>query len=494
MCGREKLACAPTWLGFVKPVPSLSLTPAGETLVTARRTEEVFLRQLLKYQLPSPFHVPTEQAATFRVKPYLELFRLIRHFGTLRFDELRLFALQLTDYRRFDEIVQKIETFRTAKAQHTGSYKTFVGEYLTSELRVIYAEELAAGLTATRESRDRSERKFLNTKGSNLHDYADACIRYLRATGMVSVSHAGRSLSIIKEKEADVDFFLSNVSREPVSIADKERYTEYLGNPALPELYTDDRDRLISKLREEFPATAIDTAASTETLKTLYADLLEERKAATIEGQVKALKDYREYDDIQEKYSQILDGTLYDAPLMLEWNTWRAMTMLDGGDVKANLNFDDYGQPLSTAQGNMADIVCDYGDFNLCVEVTMSSGQRQYEMEHEPVSRHVGKLRRESGKPSYCLFIAPEINEACVTTFFTLHAMNISYYGGHSTIVPLPLTVFQKMVEDSRKAAYVPQPKQVRDFFEYSNRVAASGVNEAQWFELMKQKALHWLE
>jgi YD repeat-containing protein len=73
-------------------------------------------------------------------------------------------------------------------------------------------------------------------------------------------------------------------------------------------------------------------------------------------------------------------NALYDAPLMLEWNTWRAMTMLDGGEVTANLEYDDLGNPMSTAQGNMADIVCDYSDFGLTVEVTMQMGQRQYEI------------------------------------------------------------------------------------------------------------------
>lgn len=63
--------------------------------------------------------------------------------------------------------------------------------------------------------------------------------------------------------------------------------------------------------------------------------------------------------------------------------------MLDGGNIKANLKFDDFGNPMSTAQGNMADIVCDYGDFGLTVEVTMQSGQRQYETEGEPVTRHL---------------------------------------------------------------------------------------------------------
>ena len=55
--------------------------------------------------------------------------------------------------------------------------------------------------------------------------------------------------------------------------------------------------------------------------------------------------------------------------------------MLDGGNIVENFKFDDNGDPFSTASGNMADIVCDYGKFALAVEVTMQSGQKQYEME-----------------------------------------------------------------------------------------------------------------
>ena len=81
------------------------------------------------------------------------------------------------------------------------------------------------------------------------------------------------------------------------------------------------------------------------------------------------LRTYKEYNDVMTIFTDIKSDSLYDAPLMLEWNTWRAMTMLDGGNVKANLKWDDRGQPMSTAQGNMADIICDYGDFGLAVEV-----------------------------------------------------------------------------------------------------------------------------
>jgi hypothetical protein len=199
------------------------------------------------------------------------------------------------------------------------------------------------------------------------------------------------------------------------------------------------------------------------------------------------------FEDINTTFEQILDNSLYDTPLMLEWNTWRAMTMLDGGNIKANLKFDDFGNPMSTAQGNMADIIGDYGDFGLTVEVTMQSGQRQYETEGESVTRHLAKSKRETNKQTYCLFIAPKINEACIAHFYALHKMNISYYGGTSSIVPLPLHVFIKMVEDSYNASYVPEPNHIKRFFEHSNKLANSTSNEIDWYNGITQKALNWL-
>ena len=141
----------------------------------------------------------------------------------------------------------------------------------------------------------------------------------------------------------------------------------------------------------------------------------------------------------------------------------------------------------------MADIVCDYESFGLTVEVTMASGQKQYEMEGEPVSRHLAKLKKESGKEAYCLFVAPTINEACVAHFYGLHNLNISYYGGKSVIVPLPLNIFRKMLEDSFKASYTPGPEHIQSFFEHSKLVAKNSRNEQEWYDKMIEKALNWL-
>lgn len=490
---RDRINRAPKSLGFVVLSPRISITPAGIALLTSKRKEEVFLRQMLKFQVPSPYHKPTSKAASFWVKPYLEILRLVRTMGTLKFDELQIFGMQLTDWRKFDDIVQKIEDFRIAKVKYQGSYRTFKAEYLRDELTHIFEERIMNGETQTRESSDTSLDNFLRTQSSNMRDYADACFRYLRATGLVNVSHVGKSLSIVSERIGDVDYILQTVDRNPCFIDSEKNYIEYLGDAEVPQLLTDDRQRLVAKLHTEFPQIEFNREAEISKLKDLLADLTAQRKSDTLSRQVVEIKDYKLYDDIQNTFKQIEKKELYDAPLMLEWNTWRAMTMLDGGDIKANLIFDDFGNPLSTAQGNMADIVCDYGDYILIVEVTMASGQKQYDMEGEPVSRHLGKMKKTTGKPCYCIFIAPTINEACIAHFYALHRLNISYYGGKSTIIPLSLNIFQKMLEDSYKVGYTPNSHQVRCFLERSNELIEICEDENQWFEEINKSAVNWL-
>jgi len=269
---RDRINRAPKALGFVILSPVIQLTPAGEELVNSRRKEEIFLRQLLKFQVPSPYHKPTIKAANFWIKPYLELFRLVRHFGSLKFDELRLFGLQLTDYRDFDHIVLKIEQFRVEKAQNQGNYRRFYQEYIYSELRKIYEDRIQSGKTKTRESNDTSISTFLSTQSSNLRDYADACFRYLRATGLVNISQLGKSISIVPEKIQEVDYFLQNTDREPCFIDNEGQYVAYLGNPQIPTLLTDNRELLEQKIKTEFPLLQIIKTATLQELKNILAN------------------------------------------------------------------------------------------------------------------------------------------------------------------------------------------------------------------------------
>ena len=75
LSARDRITRAPKALGFVDLKPTIKLTEPGKNLISGKRTEEVLLRQLLKFQLPSPYHKEPEKFdGIFGVKPYLEMF------------------------------------------------------------------------------------------------------------------------------------------------------------------------------------------------------------------------------------------------------------------------------------------------------------------------------------------------------------------------------------------------------------------------------------
>ena len=197
--------------------------------------------------------------------------------------------------------------------------------------------------------------------------------------------------------------------------------------------------------------------------------------------------------DIQDTFDSIIAYEYYDAPLMLEYNTWRAMTMLNGGDIQGNFKFDDAGQPMSTASGNMPDIECDYYEYSLSVEVTLQAGQRQFESEGESVARHCGQLKKKTGKDTYCLFIAPTINAATLAHFYGLNHLPIALYGGKSKIIPLELRQFKILVEHSYKYKKRPNPSDIRNFLDLVIKQGETAQDENEWQLKINTCVNQWL-
>ena len=393
-------------------------------------------------------------------------------------------------------MIQKIKRFRKGKVDARGRYRKYLQEAKEKVVTDLFSWEIAHGKIKTRESNGASLAKFVDTKASNLRDYADACLRYLRATGVVTISNPGKSISVIDSRVCDVDYLLDTLDRSPVFVSDERKYKEYLYDDTLPRLYTDDRGNL-ERLAIDVRAVKTGKDArecSIYGLKKAIRKAQESAKTEAVEKIVGELKTYSKYDEVMSTFDAIKNKTVYDAPLTLEWNTWRAMTMLDGGNIKANLHFDAAGNPLSTAPGNGPDIVCDYEDFFVSVEVTMMSGQKQYDSEAESVARHLGKLKSECGKPTYCLFVSPTINPAAVTHFYVLHKVCTAGYGGCATIIPITLDRFVGMVAQSKAFGTVPRPDRLRAFCEYSIEKAKTATDENDWYLAVCNRADRWLE
>ncbi len=77
--------------------------------------------------------------------------------------------------------------------------------------------------------------------------------------------------------------------------------------------------------------------------------------------------------------------------------------------------------PVGTAPGNGPDLIMEFRDFVIVIEVTLTESSRQEAAEGEPVRRHVADLINQyaetNGKPVYGLFIANNIDSNTAETF-----------------------------------------------------------------------------
>lgn len=485
----RQIARAPKALGFVDLKPAIQLTEAGAKLVSEKRIHETFTRQLLKFQLPSPYHKTSD---AFFVKPYLEMLRLIKRLGSLSKTEVALYFVQLVHIDKFEEVIKMIEDFRANSKNLKGSRKTYIDDCFTEQILKIYADDIENSNLKIRENSDSSLQKFIKTKKNNLTDYADAFLRYLRATQLITFEKTSFRAVISPSKTDDVDFILKNVQREPTIFATETAFKAYLFASNNISLLTDDRKLLIQKLEKLNLIFSKDP--DTESLKDLLELGEEETKREIIQETTKILKNYREFDDIIDVFKQISKREVPDPPLYLEWNVWRSLVMINYAvTINGNFSIDLDGVPLNTARGNMPDIEAEYDEFKMIVEVTMSTGNKQYEMEGEPVARHFGDLQLKSNKPVYCLFVASKISEGALAHFFNLNRMNTKRYGGKTRIIPISQERFIDFIKVAKDKKF-NDSKQMKSYFDSLIEQNLTAEDESIWFQSIEQSVANWVK
>lgn len=491
LAARDRITRAPKAFGFVDLEPTISLTKAGAVLLSGKRLDETFTRQLLKFQLPSPYHTQSKKIE-FGVKPYLELIRLIHDLGSLSKTEIALFFTQLTHFSAYDKIVNKIKDFRTSSKNQIGSRKAYVNKYFENEILEIFCEEIKTLNIKTRESNDISLKKFIKTKRANMKDYADAFVRYLRATELITFQKRTFRIIISPEKIDEVAYLLKTISRSPNKFKNKSDFKNYLFDPFTVKLLTDDKALLIAKIKK-LSNINVDSSLSIESLKDILDSLRTSVKAKNIEDRKKQLKDYNEASEILDVFKKIKLKDVPDAPLFLEWNVWRAFVMLNYAKrIEGNFIMDIDGMPLNTAPGNKPDIEVEFDDFGIIGEVTLSSGATQFKMEGDSVPRHYGDFKERINKDSYCLFIAPRIDEGSKAFFFNLNKGFTKRYGGATKIIPLSLDKFIDFftVGVQRKFS---KPDKLKIWLENQWLVNQTIGDESEWSNLIEKNVESWI-
>ncbi|WFE68097.1 AlwI family type II restriction endonuclease [Thiomicrospira sp. R3] len=113
-----------------------------------------------------------------------------------------------------------------------------------------------------------------------------------------------------------------------------------------------------------------------------------------------------------------------EKPAYFEWVVWRAFlainSIVNPPWESRNFKVDPDFKPISHAASGSSDLIFEFYDFVLVVEVTLTTSSRQEAAEGEPVRRHVANYVQKYeplGKQVYGLFMAITIDTNTANTF-----------------------------------------------------------------------------
>ena len=433
-----------------------ALTPFGKMFLKADTypaVQECYLRSMSVEQFPMPDGV--------------------RYFSPLRW----LLAIMLELEKRTGS--SEISRIEFALWGHTTNPSYNVSEVVDSilDLRARRAVAPAKRPFDKQEIQKRGEN--YDKKPENFLDYTDMNMRYLRISGVLQ--RKGRGLVIVPSKHVLAEKLAKSTASEESIM---QAYKKLCNGAPLPTDSMDVAkallDDLIKQMKERHIVFDIsDLPLTTPAEINIARQRLENIMAQTDE--IKYAEDQRnQWKEISDYMSLLIKGggkLVYDednaievpkdeTPAYLEWVLWRAALAIDHLVNKPyevrGFRLDSDFLPVSAAGGGKGDLYCEFCDFTILTEVTMSTSSRQEAMEGEPVRRHVSDAVLKYDKPVYGMFIAVRIDTNTAETF----RHGIWYAKGdvkqRLDIVPLTLAQFQKYFVAMFEADKA-QPEHLRD-------------------------------
>lgn len=303
--------------------------------------------------------------------------------------------------------------------------------------------------------------KHYDKKADNFLDYSDMNMRYLRISGMFQ--RKGRGIMIVPAKHLLAEKLAKETATsEPLM----EAYKKLCSGAPLPTDNIDIAKTLLEDLKKQMKERHIvydisDLPLDTPAEINIARQRLEDTLAKTDEIQY-ANDQCNQWKEIADYMSLLIKGggkLVYDednaieipkdeTPAYFEWTLWRAALAIDHMVNKPyevrGFRLDSDFLPVTAAGGGKGDLYCEFEDFMILTEVTMSTSSRQEAMEGEPVRRHVSDAVLNYNKPVYGLFLAIRIDTNTAETF----RHGIWYAKGdvkqRLDIVPLSLEQFRR--------------------------------------------------
>ena len=485
----------PKYKVFIKEHPVFSgipyeVTPNGINLINADTIpaqQECFLRALVVYRIPSVFE------PRYKVKQFSPL----RHI---------LEILKNLENKEVEPVIKFWEMAVLQLTSPENGYENIINHILE------YREE--------RESSDNKKRfdremrlKATNgnaTRARTLLDYADLNIRYLKATGLFQSS--GRGITFLPEKRILVEKLL------------EDEFTVYDDNTYIKEIWTgatlptDNRKTAqtvikslvdnIKEFGEEIAIPKLEDKTPQE-LSNIRHDI--EEQLSRIKENEFANKQIINWEEIlcymlalekpRKKISfrdEVISIPPGEAPAYFEWILWRAFLAINSLTNKPwearRFKIDQDFLPIAPAPGRGPDLIFEFEDYVLVVEVTLTSSSRQEAAEGEPVRRHVAEIAEQhenTGKRVYGLFIALNIDSNTAETFKSGNWYKPDDSKVPLQIIPIRLDDFSKLFEAGFKAGRLT-PNKIRELITECR--ALSNYDAPQWKSQINNQVKRFIE
>ncbi len=330
-----------------------------------------------------------------------------------------LFVQTQTIEQGVDQVVGQIVDYRKNRANNIGNIRRFKRNLTNRLIAELYPEA-----------------KNVNTKAGTLKDYADLTIRYLKATGLFRAKGRGIAIAPVRQRLVEI---LAGEEWRPL---EPNGYFEQLWQGA--RLPTDNRSAAIEVI-QDLTARIQTMGGNVQTAPNNLGEIEIAQRRHELEDQLIKLE---ELEYARQQANQVPEITTWlevlttrarrattpdgqrlnvpqgEAPAYLEWAVWRsflAMNSLTNNPWEARrFHIDQDFLPTNTASGGDADMIFEFEDMVIVVEVTLTLSSRQEATEGEPVRRHVAKhaeIHASSGKEVYGLFIAVTIDSNTAHTF-----------------------------------------------------------------------------
>lgn len=485
----------PKYKDFIKEHPGFSgipyeVTPSGINLINANTIpaqQECFLRVLVAYRIPSVFETRYKFEQFSPLRHILEILRNLENEKAepvIKFWEMAV--LQLTSPENgYENITDDILKHREERESSDNKKR------LDHEMRL----KVTSGDT---------------TRARTLIDYADLNIRYLKATGLFQSS--GRGIAILPEKGILVEKLLE----DEFTVYDDNTYIKEIWTGA--KLPTDNKETAqtvikslvdnIKEFGEEIALPKLEDKTSQELAHIRH----------DIEGQLGRIKENEFANKQIENWEEILCYMLAlenprkkvpfhdemiripagEAPAYFEWVLWRAFLAINSLANKPwearRLKIDQDFLPVAPAPGRGPDLIFEFENYVLVVEVTLTSSSRQEAAEGEPVRRHVAEIAEQyenTGKRIYGLFIAINIDSNTAETFKSGNWYKPDDNKLSLQIIPIRLDDFSKLFEAGFKSGRLT-PNMIRELITECR--ALSNYDAPEWKSQISNEVKRFVE